>query len=269
MTQQKVVGGSVSFDHAADSYDATRALPPEIAAKQTEAVLAELRAAGAGQLLEVGIGTGRCSRPLMERGMRVAGVDIAPRMLARLREQLGAQHVAPDLLLGDATRLPFHDSSFPAVLIVHVLHLVSDWHQALEELRRVLAPGAVFLHDVTNYDAGANPWRKVLAQRDNMLAQRGVVTRKRPEPEEIVEALRAGGGSLRTVVYAKDEERIVPQQLIERMRERTDSWTWEIPTEIHAEFLDGFERWCRQEFGDLQREYLQPVQYELQVWSFA
>ena len=267
--KQRLVGGSVSFDNAADAYDATRGLEPWIVEKQTEAILAELRAAGAERLLEAGIGTGRITRPVMERGVRVTGLDLAPRMIARLREQLTPQHLPPDLIYGDATRLPLRDGSFRAVLMVHVLHLVADWKRTIAEMRRVLAPGGVFLHDVTNYDAGANPWRRVLAHRTQMLANRGVVTRKRPEPEEIEDGLRAGGGSLRTVVYATDEERTVPQQLIERMRTRTDSWTWEIPAEIHEEFLDEFERWCRQEFGDLQREYAQPVQYELQVWTFA
>ena len=266
---QRLLGGSVSFDHAADSYDATRALPPEIAAKQTEALLAELRAAGVDRLLEAGIGTGRITRPLMERGARVTGIDISPRMLARLREQIGAQHRLPDLLLGDATRLPLRDASFRAVLMVHVLHMVADWKQALKEMRRVLAPGGVFLHDVANYDIAVNPWRQSLDKRDELFASLGIVPRKRPGPVEIQDALRAAGGSLRTVVYAEDEERNVPQHLIDRVRSRTDSWTWEIPEETHADFLAEFERWCRHYFGDLQREYVQPVQYTLEVWSFS
>lgn len=266
--KQRIVGGSVSFDHAADVYDETRALPPEIVAKQTEAVLAELRTAGAQHLLDIGIGTGRITRPLMERGVRVAGVDIAPKMMAKLLEQLGPGHLPPDLMLGDATRLPLRDDSFRAVLMVHVLHLVSDWRRAIDEMRRVLAPGGVFLHDVANYDIGPNPWRQSLAKRDELFAKYGVTTRKRPSPEEIVDALRATGASLRNVVYATDDERNVPQHLVDRVRNRTDSWTWEVPQEIHAEFLAEYERWCRDYFGDLQREYVQPVQYELQVWTF-
>src|SRR3990172_4488144 len=122
--KQRLVGGSVSFDPAADVYDATRALEPWIVEKQTEAILAELRAVGADRLLEAGIGTGRITRPVMERGVRVTGIDLAPRMIARLREQLTPQHLPPDLIYGDATRLPLRDAAFRAVLIVHVLHLV-------------------------------------------------------------------------------------------------------------------------------------------------
>lgn len=101
-----IVGGSVSFDRAADFYDVTRALPTHIARKLTDALVVELAAANATHVLEVGIGTGRISRPLAERGVRVCGVDIALRMLARLRDQLDTQHVSPDLLRADTTRLP-------------------------------------------------------------------------------------------------------------------------------------------------------------------
>jgi ubiquinone/menaquinone biosynthesis C-methylase UbiE len=264
---QRLVGGSVSFDHAADSYDTTRALPPEIVAKQTEAILAELAAIGAERLLEVGIGTGRCSRPLMERGVRVAGIDLAPKMIARLREQLGPRHLPPDLLFGDATRLPLRDASFRAVLVVHVLHLVSDWQRALEEVRRVVAPDGVLLHDVTRYDEG-NPWRQAMDKREELLTAFGVAARRRPTMEEIESALRERGGALRTAVYFEEEELNVASHLVERLRNRIDSWTWEIPEEVFPEFLAQYEAWCRERY-DLEREYVQPVQYTLEVWSFA
>ena len=68
---------SISFERAADFYDKTRALPDEVANKLTEALFAELSNAGAESVLEVGVGTGRISRPLMARGIRVHGVDIS------------------------------------------------------------------------------------------------------------------------------------------------------------------------------------------------
>ncbi len=263
----RLVGGSVSFDHAADVYDTTRALPPEIVEKQTAAILAELRTTGADRLLEVGIGTGRISRPLMERGVRIAGVDIAPRMLARLREQVGPRHLPPDLLVGDATRLPLRDESFRAVLVVHVLHLVSDWHRTVEEMRRVLAPGGVFLHDRTRYD-DENPWRPAMDKREELLEQFGVAVRRRPKMEEIEDALNGMGGSLRTITYWEEQEMNVASHLVSRLRSRTDSWTWEIPEDVFQEFLAQYEAWCREHY-DLEREYAQPVRYTLEVWRFA
>lgn len=268
MTQQKVVGGSVSFDNAADVYDATRALPPEIAAKQTEALLTELRAIGSDRLLEIGIGTGRIARPLMERGVRVTGVDLAPRMVERLREQLTPRHIAPDLAFADATRLPFRDASFRAALMVHVLHLVSDWRATIAETRRVLGTGGVFFHAVPQYPE-PNPWRVLWHKRKELYAKHGVKPRPRPEPEQIVGALRDAGGSLRTVVYAEEEERDVLQKIVNDLRDRVDSSSWEVPPEVHGAYVADFEAWCREEYGDLQREYVVRIQYELQVWTFS
>src|SRR4029453_19596593 len=108
---------SISFDHAADFYDATRALPEKLADDLIATLVRELRGAGAPNVLEVGVGTGRIARPLAEHGFRVCGIDIAPRMLARLRDQLGPEHVEPDLLLSDATRRPLKTGAFGVAVL--------------------------------------------------------------------------------------------------------------------------------------------------------
>lgn len=267
-TRGRIVGGSVSFDHAADVYDETRALPPEIVAKQTEAILAELRAAGAERLLEVGIGTGRITRPLMERGVRVAGIDIAPKMVAKLREQLSADHLQPDLMLGDATRLPLRNDSFRAVLMVHVLHLVSDWRAVIDETRRVLAPGGVFLHDRTRYDDD-NPWHRTFRRREDLLASLGFTARKRPGMEEIESQLESIGGTLRTAVYAEADEIEVVADVLNRARNRVDSWTWEVPNEIFETFLPQYEAYVREDLGGPDAKHSTHLTYSLEVWTFA
>lgn len=263
-----MVGGSVSFDNAADIYDDTRAIPPEATEKRTEALLTELRALGSDRLLEVGIGTGRIARPLMERGVRVTGVDLAPRMMQRLRDQLTPRHTAPDLALADATRLPFRSDAFHAILIVHVLHLVSDWRGTVAEMLRVLAPGGVFFHDITQHPE-PNPLRAAWDARKALFKKHGVVTRLRPDPEEIVQALEAAGGSQRVVDYAEVEERDTVRSIVDNLRNRIDSSTWEIPSDIHDAFTADFEESCRQEFGDLDQEYAVKTQYTLEVWTFA
>ena len=53
--------------------------------------LAEL--AGDGAALEFGIGTGRIAVPLVERGVRVHGIDLSEAMVARLRQKAGAGEI--------------------------------------------------------------------------------------------------------------------------------------------------------------------------------
>lgn len=264
----RLLGGSVTFDAAADIYDATRALPDDVAAKLTDALLAELAAQGTDRVLEVGVGTGRIARPLAERGVRVTGVDIAPRMLGRLREQLTDRHTNPDLLLGDATRLPIAAQAFRAAMVVHVLHLVSSVEEALAEIRRVLAPGGVLLQSRTRYP-GDNPWVAAYLKWDEMLTRRGFERRKRPRDEAITSALEGAGGSLRVVEVASAAVHTTPAEHFERTARRVDSWSWLIPDGLFAECLPEFEDWCRHHYGHMQRTFAQEALHELEVWSFG
>lgn len=128
----------MSFNRAADYYDATRGLPEQVRTALADVLAAEL--AGASRCLEVGVGTGRIALPLHERGVRIVGSDIAPTVLARLVANAGG--VAPfPLVCADATRLPFRPAVYDAVLFCHVLHLVTDWRAAVDEARRMLRPG--------------------------------------------------------------------------------------------------------------------------------
>jgi SAM-dependent methyltransferase len=74
-------------DRIAAVYDAWVAPAVESTTQTTAAFLAEL--AGAGNALELGVGTGRVALPLAERGVAVHGIDVSEAMLARLRDKPG------------------------------------------------------------------------------------------------------------------------------------------------------------------------------------
>ena len=118
-------------------------------ARTEQAGLAEFRArllAGvAGQVLEIGGGTGA---NLPYYGPAVDELTITepqPPMLRRLqgkaREQVPAAHV----LRAPAEDLPFEDGTFDVAVSTLVLCGVDDQPRALRELRRVLRPGGQFL----------------------------------------------------------------------------------------------------------------------------
>lgn len=58
-----------------------------------------------GAALEFGIGTGRVALPLSQRGVPVAGIDLSPQMVERLRAKPGAETI--EVVIGDfaTTRL--------------------------------------------------------------------------------------------------------------------------------------------------------------------
>jgi ubiquinone/menaquinone biosynthesis C-methylase UbiE len=255
---------SVSFDQAASYYDETRAPPQHISDAQRDAILAELRSVNTDRALEVGIGTGLVSRPLMERGVRVTGVDISAKMIGRLQDKLSSAHTVPDLLLGDATRLPFADNAFRAIVMSHVFHVVSDVERALDEIVRLIAPGGVFLHDRTRYSE-SNPWHATYAAREHLMAELGVTIRHRPTPTEIERGLRARGASLRVVRYATSSIDNVGVSMLAQARSNMFSWAWDVPKDTFRRFLERYEAWCHENYA----EGSYGVAHELEVWTFA
>jgi SAM-dependent methyltransferase len=64
------------------------------AGMEIEAVIDFLAAvAGDDPVLELGIGTGRIALPLVQRGVRVAGIDLSTAMVAKLREKAGGESI--------------------------------------------------------------------------------------------------------------------------------------------------------------------------------
>lgn len=83
---------STSFDPIAAFYDESSAAEfAESAVTPVVDVLAEL--AGAGRVLELGIGTGRIALPLAARGISVAGIDASQGMVDHLRAKPGGAEV--------------------------------------------------------------------------------------------------------------------------------------------------------------------------------
>jgi ubiquinone/menaquinone biosynthesis C-methylase UbiE len=108
-----------------------------------DAVLAALRAPAHGRILDVGCGTGLLSRRLerSRSGSRVIGCDFSAGML-----QHAAAHPSKVAWVqGDATRLPFQDATFDAIVSTEAFHWFPDQPRALAEFHRVLVPGGRLL----------------------------------------------------------------------------------------------------------------------------
>lgn len=262
-----MVERSVSFDRAADFYDSAWALPALVQDQVIDAIVAEMARTEAKDILEVGVGTGRVARPLAERGVRVCGVDIAPRMLAKLMEQLGSRHVAPDLVLADVAQLPIATGSFSVVLEARVLHFVPGWERALEEIHRVITRMGLLIR-YTPVDEGKQ-WADSIAKWDQLLNSRGFVARERPSQEQIHHKLRTLGGSCRLEIVAESEDRATVADDLKFTRDRIGAWTWEIPDELFLDCLREYEAWAKDFYGDLGHEIVDTVGHQLEVWTFS
>ncbi len=91
-----------------------------------------------GQILELGMGTGR-NIPLYPPGVEhLSGIDPDETMLRQARRRAGKVSFPVELLLASAEDLPFEEDSFDAVVGTLVFCTISDPRQALREVRRVL-----------------------------------------------------------------------------------------------------------------------------------
>ena len=112
-----------------------------------EVVLEAVAAVGAstGDVLDLGVGTGRCSVPLAHKGARIVGVDNSEAMLQQASKagtfaalhclELGATPLCPPLTRG----------SFDLVVSCGVLHFVGPLAELFDEVASVLRSGGWFV----------------------------------------------------------------------------------------------------------------------------
>jgi demethylmenaquinone methyltransferase/2-methoxy-6-polyprenyl-1,4-benzoquinol methylase len=95
--------------------------------------------------LDLATGTGDLAFAAAARGARVVGLDITQRMieLARAKHDRPGGPVGPPphFLVGDMLALPFPAASFDIVTTGYGLRNVPNLALAIDEIRRVLAPG--------------------------------------------------------------------------------------------------------------------------------
>jgi SAM-dependent methyltransferase len=165
---------------------------------QTEASIERLgELAGAGPVLELGIGTGRVTVPLAQRGLEVHGIEASEAMAAKLREKPGGERV--HVAVGDIAEADV-DGTFTLVLAIgDTLNLLPTQEAQVACLQRFAAKitdDGVFV--VEGMTAKAPP-------------PGGSVTVQRVEADEVVLVVTQGDGSKAAhVVLGADGIRIIP-----------------------------------------------------------
>ena len=239
---------SISFDRAAGYYDATRGMPEPLATHGIAAILQHLQPRPGALLLEVGTGTGRISLPLLERGANLMGCDLSSKMLARQRDKNSAVRVAQ----ADAARLPFAARQFDGLLTIHVLHLMSEWRQALREFRRVLKPGAAYVnswnaHGLLDVDARVrDAWRGMVEAHGADWRRPGIQTR-----DELLNEARAMGAQVQEVAAVDFAESLTAGEVLEAIASRVYSDTWDVPTDVFEATIRELRAWTAANYEDL------------------
>lgn len=152
-------------------------------AKETEAVRRRVCAGLAGEVVEIGFGSGLnvpFYPPAVSQVFAVEPADVAWRLAG---ERLRAATVPVRRSGLDGQALPFPDHSSDAALSTWTLCTIPDVGAALRELRRVLKPGAA-LHFVEHGlapDEAVRRWQRRLEPLQKRLLNGCHLTRRIPE----------------------------------------------------------------------------------------
>ena len=102
-------------------------------------------------ILEVGCGPGPNVWYLVKEGFMVAGIDGSSTAIYQTKKKLEFENLPitlpyVDLRIGNFISLPWCDNSFDAVIDIEALYanLLTDIQKAIDEILRVLKPGAPF-----------------------------------------------------------------------------------------------------------------------------
>ena len=137
-----------SFDRAAPHYDEVAVLQREVGERMLERM--ELIRHEPRRILDIGAGTGYCSRLLGRRyrKARLISADLAPAMLGMAAKRGSAWERLVrrrHFVAADMEQLPFADGSLDLLFSNLTLQWCPDLKRAFGELRRVLRPGGLLM----------------------------------------------------------------------------------------------------------------------------
>ena len=120
-----------------------------------------LRLPGGGSLLEVGCGRGVAIPEFARRlrPKRIVGLDLDQELLDVAAEQLAFAGVEATLINADVRTIPMDDSSVDLVVDFGTCYHIEEPEKALWEIRRVLKPGGLFVHETRVSQMLAHPVR--------------------------------------------------------------------------------------------------------------
>jgi SAM-dependent methyltransferase len=151
---------------------------------------------GDEHILDIGSGPGRWYKFIEGRlpDTTYYGIDLHPGML---RNHPNTSHVS----LADVQTLPFPDHAFDVVMANHMLFHVQDIDAALQECRRVLKPGGIFM--ATTNSVHNMPELQVLIRRAvTLLVPPGTTHIPVPLPHTDLFTLESGTRQLSRYFYA-------------------------------------------------------------------
>ena len=97
-----------------------------------------------GEVIEFGCGTGYFTRIIAKNAARIIATDVSKNMLDMAKGQL-ENYENIRFQEANCKATGFQDNKFDTVLMVNLLHIIKESHQALEETCRILKLGGLLI----------------------------------------------------------------------------------------------------------------------------
>jgi ubiquinone/menaquinone biosynthesis C-methylase UbiE len=250
------------FDAVASNFERFRMLPDGVPQAIRASIFAAAHGASSARILDLGAGTGRVGRTFVEAGDNYVGVDTSLAMLREFRNSTTNACLAQ----ADGRRLPFRNSSFDVVLLIHVLSGTGDWQSVLNEVQRVCrADGIVAVGRTVSSDTGINVQLK--HQLKMILQEMGIPWHRSQESyRESLDWLKSLTTRHVHSQVASWNHSGTAQEFISR--HRSGARFAALLPDVQEQALQKLSGWAKETFGSLENGFAEQRSFELDIFEF-
>lgn len=148
-------------------------------------------------VLDVGVGTGRFAIWLVDQGFEIIGIDLSREMLKKAKRKAQILHKDLELVLADASFLPFRTELFDSCICVNVINHISGVSKFLKNVREIIKPEGFFIFNFPNLQSPYLPIAIIVNLRKHALFKGGKIRSRWFTLREIHALLSRTGFSLR------------------------------------------------------------------------
>ena len=162
-------------------------------------IIRSLLNSSGGTILEAGVGTGRFSVWLSEKGFEVVGIDISKEMLKQAKRKIQSSNVLLNLVLGDVHFLPFKKGIFDNCICINVVNHITDIDQFLKEVKYVIDSKGFFIVNFPNLQSLYLPIAIIVNLRKRALFKKRKIYSKWFIPTKIKFLLSSAGFTIKEI----------------------------------------------------------------------
>jgi ubiquinone/menaquinone biosynthesis C-methylase UbiE len=251
-----------AFDAVASNFERFRILPNGVPQAIRASIFAAAHTSSAARILDLGAGTGRIGRTFVEARDTYVGVDTSLAMLREFRDSTTNACLAQ----ADGRRLPFRNSSFDVVLLMHVLSGTGDWQPMLHEVRRVCRPGGIVAVGRTaSSEAGIDVQLK--HQLKMILQEMGIPWHRSQESyRQSLDWLKSLATRHVHAQVASWSHSETAQEFISR--HRSGARFAALLPDVQKQALQKLSAWATETFGSLENGFAAQRSFELDIFEF-